>query len=780
MIIPTEKLDLPSISQVQTRGPSDVPFYNHHAAQRPLYVNDRLPSLPLPQPQQAYSSGTSSPRVGSLGSGSILSSSSHSSYTTASSNGPKTPSPTLPTHNGLPNSLNQTPYNSTPPSSSAYTYAQDSYSNMNHAPQEMYYPSHMSAGQPPQPQTVTSSGMGHYSQHPQPPLLQPVPAQYTPGPTPYNQYGYSNGLTSPQSAGHPGPMGQPTNVLPLPAMAAGQPGMPGQGYGAQQGFDQTGQVAPPGMKPRVTATLWEDEGSLCFQVEAKGVCVARREDNHMINGTKLLNVAGMTRGRRDGILKSEKLRHVVKIGPMHLKGVWIPFERALDFANKEKITELLYPLFVHNIGALLYHPTNQTRTNAVMAAAERRKQEQTQMRNTQAPGLPSLHQHHHHSMNNSIGGHLPGPQHSIAPHPSVGRPGLDRAHTFPTPPTSASGVMGNMSNSDGNFQWGPQGMNNVQGTNPLSIDTGLSNARSMPTTPATTPPGTSIQSMQQYQQGAQSYDTSRQMYSAPPPQQNAYPQSAPDQQNMARYSQPNSYIKNEMGPPSVRAPGADAEHHDSKDANGMLHHGQGQGQVNHGGHAEDEGDHEHEAEYTHGNSGNYDANRNSYSYANGPTVGPLSGEHAHLSPEMTGSPNHPASGRATPRTASAPQPYYTNQQAGYNTPPRVQPPSSNLYNVMSSERGTANGNAGGDVYAAQPDMGNSIPNGYAPQQPIMNGAPVSNKRGRDDEDEGRPESRGPDIDGLKRRKTIREGSVSGPTTYDRPNRTPSVITQRRR
>lgn len=54
--------------------------------------------------------------------------------------------------------------------------------------------------------------------------------------------------------------------------------MQGQGYGAQQqGFDTTGQVAPPGMKPRVTATLWEDEGSLCFQVEAKGVCVARRE-----------------------------------------------------------------------------------------------------------------------------------------------------------------------------------------------------------------------------------------------------------------------------------------------------------------------------------------------------------------------------------------------------------------------------------------------------------------------------------------------------------------------
>lgn len=136
----------------------------------------------------------------------------------------------------------------------------------------------------------------------------------------------------------------------------------GQGnyqFASPQSMDTTGQVAPVGMKPRVTATLWEDESTLCFQVDVKGTCVARREDNHMINGTKLLNVAGMTRGRRDGILKSEKLKHVVKIGPMHLKGVWIPFDRALDFANKEKITELLYPLFVHNIGALLHHPINR-------------------------------------------------------------------------------------------------------------------------------------------------------------------------------------------------------------------------------------------------------------------------------------------------------------------------------------------------------------------------------------------------------------------------------------
>lgn len=71
-------------------------------------------------------------------------------------------------------------------------------------------------------------------------------------------------------------MGGQGAVLPLPAMTT-QPGMPPQNYGNPQGFDQTGQIAPSGMKPRVTATLWEDEGSLCFQVEAKGVCVARRE-----------------------------------------------------------------------------------------------------------------------------------------------------------------------------------------------------------------------------------------------------------------------------------------------------------------------------------------------------------------------------------------------------------------------------------------------------------------------------------------------------------------------
>ncbi|KAK6074609.1 apses transcription factor [Seiridium cupressi] len=255
-------------------------------------------------------------------------------------------------------------------------------------------------------------------------------------------------------------------VVPLPDRQPSVTQSSYMGMDAQSLYmDATGQVAPPGVKPRVQATLWEDEGSLCFHVEAKGISVARREDNHMINGTKLLNVAGMTRGRRDGILKSEKVRHVVKIGPTFLKGVWVPFERALDFANKEKITEMLYPLFVHNIGALLYHPTNQSRTDQAVSSIEQRNAKLGQKDLGQTGVLPSVLQR------------FPGPQPGGVSHNSSGRPVLDRSHTFPTPPTRASSIMGSQTST--NNQW-----------NPTGIDTCLPNhnGNPRPATPANSPP----------------------------------------------------------------------------------------------------------------------------------------------------------------------------------------------------------------------------------------------------------------------------------------------------
>ena len=432
----------------------------------------------------------------------------------------------------------------------------------------------------------------------------------------------------------------------------------------------------------------------------------------------------------------------------------IPFDRALDFANKEKITELLYPLFVHNIGALLYHPTNQPRNHVAMATAERRKQEQARLRG--GPGLPDpVQPHHHHSMHGAAGQH-PGSSHS-----GIGRPDIPRSHTFPTPPTSATGVMGSMGSSDG-FSWGNQNMNSVQ-SNTLAIDTGLSNARSMPTTPATTPPGASIHGVQQYQ-GSQSYDSSRQVYSAQPMQPGSYQQPngthTPTPSIGGRYSHPgNSYIKSEMGPPAGRVQIAASEgDHDGKTSNGLAHQGHEQVSQPHG---DEEAEHENDTDYNQDNNG-YDANRGTYNYA-APPVTSL-GDHGQISPELTDSPNHQAgSGRVTPRSATTSQ-YYSQHTAGYNTPPRALPPSSNLYSVMSSERGTANGGTSNEMYSHSQDLGGPLTNGYSGQQSAINGVSSSNKRSRDgddDEENQRPPTReaGTEIEGLKRRRTIHEDSA---------------------
>ncbi|CAK1366895.1 unnamed protein product [Cercospora beticola] len=540
-------------------------------------------------------------------------------------------------------------------------------------------------------QAAPAPGMPQYSSYGQPPPLQP--ATYTYQPQSYPQHSYGNTMP-PMSAPHPvtssmGPQMIP-QALPLPTMASNAQPPPGasQQY-TQQAFDTSGQIAPPGMKPRVTATLWEDEGSLCFQVEANGVCVARREDNHMINGTKLLNVAGMTRGRRDGILKSEKTRHVVKIGPMHLKGVWIPFDRALDFANKEKITELLYPLFVHNIGALLYHPTNQARQsigNAAMAAAARRPDSsQDYMRTHQGTQPPALT--HHHSMSTPISAGGSQPPHSIAPHPGTGRPGLDRAHTFPTPPTTASGLP--MNNG---YEYG------AQTGQPLSYGTATS--RTEPSTPAATSPSNS-QGIQ-YQTSQPAY--SSQYYSAPSQygQQHygGMPRYNPVQQS------PGGGVKSEMGPPA-RA-GAENEHVESK----PQHNGYS---------GQQDADGEHEGEYTH--SASYGARRPSYNYNPNTASGSAHPESSHVSPEQTHSPHqNGVHGSSTPRT--------TTTYTGYNstTPRAGQLPSSNLNYVIGNDARSGAPNGAETGYPSHYQQ--------SPQYPPMNGAVnAHNKRGRDDEDE---------------------------------------------
>jgi len=107
--------------------------------------------------------------------------------------------------------------------------------------------------------------------------------------------------------------------------------------------------------------------------------------------------------------------------------------------------------------------------------------------------------------------------------------------------------------------------------------------------------------------------------------------------------------------------------------------------------------------------------------------------------------------------------------------------SSSLYNVMSNDRGTANGAAGNDVYGNQGDMSGSLQNGYAAQPPVMNGNSSGLKRGRDDEDD-RPSSGGAGMGlDMKRRKTMLEGGMPSPT-YNAPmaQPAPAIAAQRGR
>ncbi|PLW14879.1 hypothetical protein PCANC_16903 [Puccinia coronata f. sp. avenae] len=129
-----------------------------------------------------------------------------------------------------------------------------------------------------------------------------------------------------------------------------------------QRYSACPQSAPPStshipLDPHVMAAAaanvevkkWDEENTFYYQVAYKGVTVGRLKGSQLVNGTKLLNLAGISRGKRDGILKNEKTRKVVKHGTMHLKGVWIAFERAVFLAEQHNIADKIFPLLVVNL-----------------------------------------------------------------------------------------------------------------------------------------------------------------------------------------------------------------------------------------------------------------------------------------------------------------------------------------------------------------------------------------------------------------------------------------------
>jgi enhanced filamentous growth protein 1 len=315
---------------------------------------------------------------------------------------------------------------------------------------------------------------------------------------------------------------------------------------------------------------------------------------------------------------------------------------------------------------------------------------------------------------------------------------VERSQTFPTPPTSASSVMGSQGPSYD--QWNQQGISaSVQNATPLAIDTGLSNTRSLPNTPATTPPGNAIHNLQPYQ-AQQSFD--KPVYSAAPQQQSQY---ATQQQNMARFGQPhpNPYVKSDMGPPALKAgSSSEADHTEIKQD---PYAQQGTEQLNH---SSNEVEGEHDTDYAHENTNGYSADRSTYNYNTGAVMGSIGDQQTHVSQDqVNGSPHQNGSGRVTPRTTTVPQQQWSS---GFNTPPRISQTSA-LYNAVTDRSSVSNGVA--DTYSHA---------NYAP------GAVNGNKRPREDDDLDYKARAGntTDLDALKRRKSGRENSMGAISAYD--------------
>ncbi|GAA5989474.1 hypothetical protein JCM11641_007314 [Rhodosporidiobolus odoratus] len=183
---------------------------------------------------------------------------------------------------------------------------------------------------------------------------------------------------------------------PLHSSNATRPATSGQndlaGVGAEQGRSELAQApngrpiyTTPGsapqkagasarkLEPIVSSTLWEDERTIVMQVLVDGHVVARRADNDWINSTKLLNMAGLTRGKRDMYLKNEPERIVFRRGALHLKGVWLPLSAAARLAKAYTLYDKLYPLFETDLQRFLFTPVNLERTTQLVRAARGRE-----------------------------------------------------------------------------------------------------------------------------------------------------------------------------------------------------------------------------------------------------------------------------------------------------------------------------------------------------------------------------------------------------------------------
>lgn len=286
----------------------------------------------------------------------------------------------------------------------------------------------------------------------------------------------------------------------------------------------------------------------------------------------------------------------------------IPFEQALEFATREKIVDVLYPLFVENINALLYHPGGAPRPGAAGQALapasvpnmDRRKTEGSQ----DFMSMPA------------------GPRIPISQYPQS----ATSYRPLPTPPTSATASISTpVTNS---YEWG-------QPAGQLSSDPAINRTpASLMHTPIGTPPTSAMSNSAFSNIGA--YDRQYYSHSSQPSYSSQYSVN----RFLGHPQFQTSPVKHEMAPP-VRT-----DERENRDPY------TGQNPENP---SSDAGDGEADHEYTHST---YAQQARPYAY-NAQNGQPTADQQDR--PAQLGSPLK-RSGHATPRTATPYQTYDAQQR----------------------------------------------------------------------------------------------------------------------
>lgn len=84
----------------------------------------------------------------------------------------------------------------------------------------------------------------------------------------------------------------------------------------------------------VSLCYWREENTLLYQIECDGQTISRRLDNDLVNITKIMNSMGITKRKRDTLMRFES-RDVHISCSFDKRGIWIPLKRAEEIISRQ-------------------------------------------------------------------------------------------------------------------------------------------------------------------------------------------------------------------------------------------------------------------------------------------------------------------------------------------------------------------------------------------------------------------------------------------------------------